>query len=468
MDYSRKSAVGGSNQASACNHSSLISTTSSHADVVGYRRTTDQQRAIAAGRKEVAETESEYSFPAPLLLPGDDLSFDPRCPQQSFRSWLRLKERNEVTNRRNTLYIAGPPRIDSDADFVRLWSTPTGDGRAEHAALSQPHIQDVVDYLTAFYHGVQMKILPPDDFRFTKWEEEQKGKSKSGPQFVGLSTTTETVRVRVRSSLDGVFQGQLNLDDLLDTAISALPGDAFALLMLVDHDLFEDEDDDFCCGRAYGGSRVAVVSTARYNPWLDCRQDVEKDHAWPASHCEAYVQSQCKDNESGPARKSSKKSIVLSHAAKPAKSSTSNSRDLSPANDTPLEAAVTAHKVTTLSDLSGLWLSRVCQTASHELGHCFGMDHCVSYACVMQSTSCLAEDVRQPPYLCPIDLAKVIRATSANELNRYQALLSFCQGRAHVPMFAAFGAWLRVRTGTDDLTKTFPLKPGSKDIPIEV
>ena len=49
-----------------------------------------------------------------------------------------------------------------------------------------------------------------------------------------------------------------------------------------------------------------------------------------------------------------------------------------------------------------LWLTRVCKTASHELGHCFGFDHCTYLACIMQSTSCLAEDARQPPYLCAI------------------------------------------------------------------
>src|SRR6202035_5293660 len=42
-------------------------------------------------------------------------------------------------------------------------------------------------------------------------------------------------------------------------------------------------------GRAYGGSRVAVVSTSRYNPVLDCVQDIDRQHSWPASHCESYI-----------------------------------------------------------------------------------------------------------------------------------------------------------------------------------
>jgi archaemetzincin len=37
---------------------------------------------------------------------------------------------------------------------------------------------------------------------------------------------------------------QLNLNDLLDAAIEILPADAYALIMLVEHDMFEDEDDE--------------------------------------------------------------------------------------------------------------------------------------------------------------------------------------------------------------------------------
>lgn len=80
---------------------------------------------------------------------------------------------------------------------------------------------------------------------------------------MGLTTSAESIGIRTHPWKDGIFKGQLDLDELLDTAINILPDDAYALLMLVEHDLFEDEDDDFCCGQAYGGNREAVVSTAR-------------------------------------------------------------------------------------------------------------------------------------------------------------------------------------------------------------
>ncbi|KAI1702553.1 peptidase family m54 domain-containing protein [Ditylenchus destructor] len=261
---------------------------------------------------------------------------------------------------------------------------------------------------------------------------------------LGLRTATELIRVRERPSRDGLFQCQLNLDDILDAAISVLPRDAYALLIVVNHDLFEDDDDDFVCGRAYGGSRVAVVSTARYHPLLDVMQGVDREHAWPASHCQAYLKQMCvkEDTRRKKARKIEEEdNLTVSGTS------------------LPLEAALVAHKIlpslvesttsaipsSSASISTGLWLSRICRTAAHELGHCFGIDHCVYYACAMQGSASICEDNRQPPYLCPVDLAKVIQATGATIKDRNVALLSFCDRFPEVHLFAAFAAWIRAK-----------------------
>lgn len=443
-----------------CDHLSLCSASSAHAKSVGFRRPAAQQRAVAAGRKRGDALEPDDSFPAPLVLPGDDLSFDPKAPSQSLLSWVRLNERNKVTPERRVLYIAGPPEATADVPFVHRWSVPQHQRPTEQADLTQPSVKDVMDYLAAFYHGMEVKIIPPDSLQFTKWDN---GRAKAKSGFIGLNTSSESVRVRVRASPDGIFQGQLNLDDLLDTAISLLPDDAYSLLMLVEHDLYEDEDDDFCCGRAYGGSRVAVVSMARYNPNLDERHKVERQHAWPASHCEVYVRACCGEP-----------SKIVKAAKKPTNRECNDLKS-------PLQAAVAANSAALSKQppthpglLSDRWLSRVCQTASHELGHCFGMAHCAYYACVMQSTSSLAEDVRQPPYLCPVDLAKVLKATGADERERYAALRAFCEDK-DVPMFVAFWAWLGARLAGPNAPgnlargeRSSTTEMGSKDMPIEL
>ena len=426
---------------------------------MAYKRPTIDQRRIATGKKNVADVESDDVFPAPLVLPGDDLALDPRYPPQSLRSWLREPERNVVTRERNKLYIVGPPEMEREVNYVSRWAMPQS--RDQDQKVEKPALQSVADYLAVFYHGMNVQVLPSDFLRFTEWNDSEKSKAKGKARFVGLNTGSESIRIRARPSLDGVFQGQLNLDDLLDVAISVLPEDAYSLLMLVDHDLFEDDDDDFCCGRAYGGSRVAVVSMARYNPSLDASQNVERVHAWPASHCESYVEASCKGNSTSQKKMSQQASKRGGDPkASPSQNETS-SREI-----TPLRVATNALSSKRLEATTGLWLSRVCQTASHELGHCFGIDHCVYYACAMQGTSSLAEDVRQPPYLCPVDLAKVLKATDADERERYQALLSFCNAHAQIPRYAAFGAWLDSRL--EGHTSKVPSKMGSRETPIEL
>lgn len=64
------------------------------------------------------------AFPAPLVLPDDAIDIDPRYPTQSFRSWLNEGVRNQVTTRRNVLYVAVPPKVDADMKFIEDWSRP--------------------------------------------------------------------------------------------------------------------------------------------------------------------------------------------------------------------------------------------------------------------------------------------------------------------------------------------------------
>jgi archaemetzincin len=440
---------------SSCGHTSLTLNPSTHASKAGYARPTARQRAAAASgkpkaageKKNGAQDVSPTSFPAPLILPGDDLALDPSESQQSFQEWLDGEHRNKVTSENKTVYVAAYPSVDDDVKFLHSWSRVGGNKKKSN--VHSPRIEDVVGYLTAFYHGLPVKLLP-SKLGFTSWDgtaASSKTKSKpatTAPRYIGLNIQTECVRIRTRPSADNVFPGQLNLDDLLDAAISMLPDDAYALVMLTEYDLYEDDDDIFVCGRAYGGSRVAIVSTARYHPDLDREQDVERQHAWPASHCEAYMKACCAESSK----------TVAQNPKKRARDADAPSQG-DQAVIHPLRAAVSTHEAlpslleappsAAAATLSGLWLGRVCRTASHELGHCFGVGHCPYYACAMQGSASLTEDARQPPYLCPIDLLKILHATSTTEEHHYLALLSFCDQHEEVHLFSAFGAWLRAR-----------------------
>ena len=65
----------------------------------------------------------------------------------------------------------------------------------------------------------------------------------------------------------------------------------------------------------------------------------------------------------------------------------------------------------------------------------------------MQGSASIVEDARQPPYLCPVDLAKVVRATGADVRERYEKLREFCAEHGDVHLFKAFGAWIGGRLG---------------------
>jgi len=458
-----------------CTHQNLIFTPSPHAHEAGYKQPTLAQREAAAnpqgslpflfknGRQDLGPKES--TFPAPLVLPDDELSRDPKYPVQSMKDWLMGGYRNAVTKRRKTIYVLPPPGCGVGSESVKGWTVPRlgKDGKRAKGEKDQREgwtdkaTENVLGYLRAFYWGMEVKILNiGEGLQFTReGEEKEKGKSrKEGPKkeesptlWLNTHKPDDLIGIRTRATPKGAFSHQLNLTDLLEFAIEILPQDAYALLMLVEHDMFEDEEDEFVCGRAYGGSRVAVITTARYDPALDVMQGVERVHVWPASHCQDYIQrcieeakEEEEDGEAQPKRKRQKMTTVEGQKQGDRVS--------------PMQAAVTAHTSLPSLDLSpssaalsGLWLGRVCRTVSHELGHCFGIDHCVSYACCMQGSASIIEDARQPPYLCPVDLAKVLRATGADDKiqERYRALEEFCRRISEVHLFEAFGKWIEGR-----------------------
>lgn len=437
-----------------CPHSSLQLEPSAYAAEAGFtwlssakRSAATTKRGTQTSRTSVQASDGQLStFPGPLVLPWDDLGWDPEAEGQSFKSWYQEKHRNKPTAARRTLYVVDAPEITKEVEMMQAWLRPefsVGKESKKQAPVAEtiPNLaaEDFVDFLGAFYHGFETKLFS-EGLRFVPWKAKSKASKKTPQQqYVGLATADgNTTRIRVRPSLDGVFAGQLSLEDILDAAIAMLPKDAYAIVLLMDHDLYEDEEDDFCCGRAYGGSRVCVVSTARYRPELDAKIGLDHAHMWPASHCRDHVAKLCAEQD-----------IHNSTRVVP---------DRSPsALRAAVDAASLVRQENTPKSLQGLWFSRLARTVAHELGHCFGMDHCIYYACLMQSTAGVAEDVRQPPYLCPVCMSKVsymagVELVQSNEeardvylVERYRALESICDRWKHVGLFAGYQAWLHIR-----------------------
>ncbi|KAK0723485.1 hypothetical protein B0T26DRAFT_675048 [Lasiosphaeria miniovina] len=128
--------------------------------------------------------------------------------------------------------------------------------------LASPSAADVAAYLRAFYHPLEVRLLP-QTLSFVSWdgEDDDDDDATATDQHVGLRKgSSSSLSSGVTANPHARMPGRPD---------AALPADAYALLILTDQDLFEDDDDDFCCGRTYGASRVAVVSAARYHPHLD-------------------------------------------------------------------------------------------------------------------------------------------------------------------------------------------------------
>ncbi|THV89413.1 hypothetical protein D6D27_06491 [Aureobasidium pullulans] len=396
------------------------------AQQTGYRRPNRLERAKAAGLIDVSLFE-DADYPAPLVLPNDEIDFDPDYPPQSFSDWQKHITPKSLPFKRTKIYLVPPPGWTEKASFLYRNEWP-------HRYLLPPGSESIVEYLAAFYDGFEVLQLRKEKLTFDEWIEE--GEAEQSQSFVALNTGTESIRIRKRPMPNKGRGFQLNLNDLLDGAIAVLPDDALALILHMDFDLYEDDDDDFVCGRAYGESHVCVVSSFRYSPARDNDIEVDFEHFWPASHCATYVEDQVDKYIEKPATKSGRKGQTE------AKISTTEP-------SMPLRMAIDAYKP---SSHRSAWLNRVCRTASHEIGHCLGLDHCMYYACIMQGSATVAEDLRQPPYLCPIDDAKLntLIATRGNAsvgstACREQALLAFTKRYQQGSGFAAFEAWLEAR-----------------------
>lgn len=466
-----------------CRHSDLYIDCSPHATECGFDRPSAPKRlaaATASGRvskdAQYATDESHFNdgetFPGPLCLPEEAVSIDPKEPPQSFRSWLQTVRSQGVaiSQQRRTIYVIPPP--DTMPEVARLmsgWTTPKvpkGEetpglpkGLEEHSA------ESLCEYLRAFYHLMPVKLLEAR-YRWRKWDEP----TAKGERRIGLETPgplPEVFGVRYRRSPDGVAKTQVCLSDILDAMLARVPKDAHATSMIVPFDTYEDEEDDFCCGRAYGGSRISVVSSFRYHPCLDFYSGIDLEHMWPASHCKTYVDDLCGLSQPPSNRKKGTQTSVVAR---------------SPAS--PIGASIKAAEPSivplTKTDYDALWFSRVARTLSHEVGHCVTLDHCVYFSCVMQGTAGMAEDVRQPPYLCPVCIEKLSynmlrlvggRGSEKDRqrvwvLGQHRAMKGFCRKWRNVGMFAGYEAWLdkRIESMVEGKREVIDLTSPSSDL----
>lgn len=72
-------------------------------------------------------------------------------------------------------------------------------------------------------------------------------------------------------------------------------------------------------------------------------------------------------------------------------------------------------------------LYRTCKVVCHEVGHLFGIEHCVYFECLLCGCNHLQEFDKRPMYLCPIDLRKLQSSCGFDPVERYSTLLALAE-----------------------------------------
>ncbi len=76
-----------------------------------------------------------------------------------------------------------------------------------------------------------------------------------------------------------------------------------------------------------------------------------------------------------------------------------------------------------LSKEPKLYLRRTIQTATHEIGHLFGLHHCIYYECNMNGSNSRHESDARPLWDCPVCLRKLSQANKIDIVKRLRQLI---------------------------------------------
>ncbi|XP_013394167.1 archaemetzincin-2 [Lingula anatina] len=72
-------------------------------------------------------------------------------------------------------------------------------------------------------------------------------------------------------------------------------------------------------------------------------------------------------------------------------------------------------------------IRRACLLMCHEIGHMFGLRHCIYFKCIMNGSNHLMEFDRKLLFLCPVCLRKLHHSLAFDIVERYKNMLVFCE-----------------------------------------
>lgn len=74
---------------------------------------------------------------------------------------------------------------------------------------------------------------------------------------------------------------------------------------------------------------------------------------------------------------------------------------------------------------SNTLMKRACKTMCHEIGHMFGLSHCIYFSCIMNGSNHLEESDKRSLFLCPVCLRKLQFVCQFDIVHRYQLMVEF-------------------------------------------
>jgi len=90
-------------------------------------------------------------------------------------------------------------------------------------------------------------------------------------------------------------------------------------------------------------------------------------------------------------------------------------------------------------------LLRAAKVLTHEMGHMFGIKHCIAFQCNMNGANHLLEVDQSPPHLCPVCLRKLHHAVKFDPRKRYERLLNYYEDHS----LQEQADWTRLRLGLE-------------------
>ena len=326
----------------------------------------------------------------PVPAPVSDLDWlaNYREDGQSYYQWLLtnrwLKGVNNTPDKRCNLNPAGHTIPERYADG-KIYLLPLGDFGDETSSSAKFDVHALAEYTRIFY-GLPVDVLQniPVEFcngkviaKLSKRKDEENqeevvsgcASNEGGGDLafddIGRATrhdaTSDDIELTTRYDATSGHY-QVRVDTGLLGLRTLMPKDGLLMVVISLLDVYQSPTDLFVAGIGSAASKMGYFSFFRYDPALSFSEEDWFDYT---------IDANCKQSR----RK--------------------------------------------------LQLQRCCKLLVHEIGHIFGIGHCIYFSCVMNGSGNLQEDYRQPHHLCPVDLRKVQSLCGVDVISRYDKLTTF-------------------------------------------